>query len=127
MRKITSLQHPLVKRLTKLRKDRAFRNQMESVVIVGSHLVNEVCIKVRARYLLCSHETIISPNVKTEELLVVTEEILKKISGVQTPEEVLAEIPIPIQSSLEKCRYLVALDGISDPGNLGTLLRTTLA
>jgi TrmH family RNA methyltransferase len=127
MKQITSLQHPLVKRLTKLRKDRFFRNQTESVVIIGFHLVEEVCIKIKAKCLLCTNEKLISSHVKTEEIFLTTTEIIKKISGVQTPEGILAEVSMPIQSSLEKCHYLVALDGISDPGNLGTLLRTALA
>lgn len=127
MKKVSSLQHPLVKRLTKLRKDRSFRNQEKSVVIVGSHLVTEVCNITKAKHILCSDEKTILPNIKAEEIVLVTDEILKKISGVQTPEGILAEVIMPMQSSLEKCRFLIALDGICDPGNLGTLLRTTLA
>ena len=39
----------------------------------------------------------------------------------------IAEIEMPKESTLEKCRFVLALDGVADPGNLGTLLRSALA
>jgi TrmH family RNA methyltransferase len=54
----------------------------------------------------------------------ITEEELHKISFLQHPQEVLAvfEIPASHQSTLTS-RLSLALDGIQDPGNLGTIIR----
>ena len=52
---------------------------------------------------------------------------MKKISGMQTPEGLVVEIEMPKPAPLEGLKYLLALDGVSDPGNVGALLRTALA
>ncbi|NGX42572.1 MAG: putative tRNA/rRNA methyltransferase [Chlamydiae bacterium] len=127
LRKISSLQHPVVKHLVQLRKSRGYRYEKGAVVVEGKKLVSEVCQKQKAMKLLATEESLFPPKVQANESYLVTEEILKKISGVKTPEGVLAEVPIPDNVTFKKCRYLIALDGISDPGNLGTLLRTALA
>lgn len=71
--------------------------------------------------------TPIPENLKAETTLIVTQEILEKISGTKTPEPYLAEIPFPTSFSLKGKTKLLALDGVSDPGNVGTLIRTALA
>jgi RNA methyltransferase, TrmH family len=57
----------------------------------------------------------------------VTEEELKKISSLVTPNEVLAVIsyPDPVNPSTENSgNIILLLDRIQDPGNLGTIIRT---
>ncbi|MFQ5729137.1 MAG: TrmH family RNA methyltransferase [Waddliaceae bacterium] len=125
--KISSLQHPLVKHLVKLRKNRSYRYKNNTVVVEGKKLVSEVCQKQKARNILAIEESLIPKKVKTEESYLVSYDILKKISGVQNPEGILAEVLMPPEGSLEGFRYVVAFDGVGDPGNLGTLLRTALA
>ena len=55
-------------------------------------------------------------------------EQLKKISGMQSPPEIVAVFKIPHSSEgpfcLDKNELYLFLDGIQEPGNLGTLLRT---
>lgn len=58
----------------------------------------------------------------------VTDEELQRLSFLQHPQQVLALFPIPRQSdnpSLRRDRkaLTLALDGIQDPGNLGTIIR----
>ena len=54
----------------------------------------------------------------------VSDEELRKVSFLQHPQQVLAVFPIPENTSvvLEEKLYL-ALDGVQDPGNLGTIIR----
>jgi TrmH family RNA methyltransferase len=54
----------------------------------------------------------------------VSERELNRISFQDSPMEVLAVAPIPASSALPRSGWILALDGIQDPGNLGTLLRT---
>ena len=51
---------------------------------------------------------------------------LERISGLVTPNKVLAVVKYPAQASpdLTKNQLILILDEISDPGNLGTILRT---
>ncbi len=49
---------------------------------------------------------------------------LEKISALQTPQQVLAIVEQPIFSYKPTNGWLLALDGIQDPGNLGTIIRT---
>jgi RNA methyltransferase, TrmH family len=49
---------------------------------------------------------------------------LSRISFQDTPMEVLAVAPIPPASDLPSAGWILALDGIRDPGNLGTLIRS---
>lgn len=124
---ITSLQHPLVKHLVRLRENRKDRETYKSTVIEGSVLISELSKKYHLKTLVAVDESQIPPKVSADEVLLVTDAIMKKISGVQTPEGLLAEIALPDLSSLKGLKWIVAFDGVSDPGNMGTLLRSALA
>ena len=51
--------------------------------------------------------------------------VLLKISGVKTPQGIMAVCPLPGQGSLGNIgERAVALNGVQDPGNVGTILRT---
>ena len=60
-----------------------------------------------------------SPSVLT----LVTADELRKISFLQHPQQVLAVFPTPCNKQLPEARLMLALDGIQDPGNLGTIIR----
>ena len=53
----------------------------------------------------------------------VTDDELKKISALTTPNSCLAIFKIPTVVSFEQKGLLIALDNIRDPGNLGTIIR----
>ena len=57
----------------------------------------------------------------------VTPEIIDKISINQNPEGVVAVCQLIPEKKPEKFNKVVYLDDISDPGNMGTLIRTALA
>jgi RNA methyltransferase, TrmH family len=58
----------------------------------------------------------------------ITESELSRISTLSTPQAILAVVQIPKQTDLNVKKldgsFLIALDGIQDPGNLGTIIRT---
>ena len=58
---------------------------------------------------------------------VVTEEKLRQVSLQQTPQQVLALFRIPPDeaelASVAASQLTIALDGVQDPGNLGTIVR----
>ena len=60
----------------------------------------------------------------------ITDDELRRISFLQHPQQVLALFPIPETSAAANSQFLIlnsqlslALDGVQDPGNLGTIIR----
>lgn len=124
---INSLQNPLIKHLTKLNRDRKYREISQTVIIEGEILIKELCQNMSCKTIVCTNQSLIPKEIQANNIFIVNEDILKKISGTLNPEGILAEVSLPIQDTLEKKTHLIALDGIQDPGNLGTILRTALA
>lgn len=62
------------------------------------------------------------------KLIEITEAELGKISTLTTPQGILATIRIPSKTEIDlesfKNRFTLVLDGVQDPGNLGTIIRT---
>lgn len=125
MRALTSLQHPLVKHFVKLRADSAYRYEHQALVLEGVKPCLEISSHIQ-KLLYTPSYTCLAASLSGEKWLV-TEAILNKISGMISPEGMIAEVRMPSFVSLDKAKQVLALDGISDPGNMGTLLRTTLA
>jgi len=67
----------------------------------------------------------LSQNIKLYEI---SPDELSKISTLNTPQQLLASIKLPEQQEIQlesiKGEFTLALDGIQDPGNLGTIIRT---
>lgn len=124
---ITSLQHPLVKHLVKLREQRAYRDQEKRCVLIGSKVIEELDPKTKVARLFVEEGVSLPSRVQARENYRVSREVLKKISSQEAPESWVAEVEMPVCSTLEGARELLVLDGVADPGNLGTLLRTALA
>lgn len=118
-KKITSLQHSLVKHWIQLREERSYREETQRVLVSGEKIVRELQPKV----LITSGPTFI----QADEHYLVSTPILKKITGLAHPDGFAAEVSLPIPQDLGAKKFLVILDQIGDPGNLGTLLRTALA
>ncbi len=124
-RAITSLQHPLVKHLVKLRTSREERALNKSVLVVGTKMVTELALPLKT--LVVEEGVQIPKKLIAQECYTVPSALLKKISGTENPEPFAAVVALPEPADLFGKSYILVLDGISDPGNLGTLLRTALA
>lgn len=59
----------------------------------------------------------------SSEAHLITEKDLKKISFLQTPKDSVAVVELPNSIELPHQKIQVILDGIQDPGNLGTIIR----
>lgn len=119
-KKITSLQHPLVKHWVEVRTNKTYREKAQRVLISGEKMVREQ--KIESLIALEPNSTI-----QCKEMILVTEPILKKITGLNQPDGFAAEVLMPSFQPMEGKNFLLVLDEIADPGNLGTLLRTALA
>lgn len=120
---MTSLQHPLVKKLVKLRESRDARKNEGTALVVGQTVVREIAA-VRKIKTLISVEPLA---LDAEESLLATKPVLEKIIGHKTDDLVAAEVVLPPPAVFKTADLVVLLDGISDPGNIGTIFRTALA
>ena len=125
--RISSATHPLVKHLVKIRKDRAYRREMGRAVILGQKLVCELAPQYPIQTLFVLEGKSVPPHLRPQKIYIVNQALLNKVADVKNAENILAEVIIPPERSFENKKRIVALDRITDPGNLGTLLRTALA
>lgn len=123
--KILSLQHPFVKHWKKLCTEKKYRETAGSIILFGEKMVVETAALYPIRRLLISKSPL--PNISAIENYIVSREIFKKISGMKNPELIAAEIAIPTPTLLYDKKCLLALDRVTDPGNLGTLIRSAWA
>jgi TrmH family RNA methyltransferase len=125
MPEITSTRHPLVQHLVRLRLESAYRYQCQTLFFEGAKPIQELSTYIKKIAYTADYENIAAqlPGEKWK----INRSILHKISAVPSPEGIIAEMEMPSFRPLEKAKYVVAFDKISDPGNMGTLLRTALA
>ena len=64
---------------------------------------------------------------KTDKIYSVPRYFIKKLSSTQSPQNIIALIKYEPKSINENYSRLLYLDNISDPGNLGTIVRTAVA
>jgi len=99
-------------------------------LLEGPRLVEEAVAareRVREIYALADDRSAVAWAAQAgAELVVVGEEALKRLSSTQTPQSPVAvlEVPKPV---LDTSRSLLVAWQISDPGNLGTMIRTAAA
>lgn len=117
---ITSRDNPRVRRWARLVEDSRFRRQERRAVLEGPHLVSQahpVCVFVsesgRARGL------------GGADAVVLADKVFKSIVEVESPQGIAAEIAIPEPGPVRA--PAVFLEGIQDPGNVGTILRSAAA
>ena len=108
---------------------RKFRVQDNAFVAEGPKLVGELLASSAPLYLAATKEWLAENRHRLgggTEVDEVTEEELRRASLLRTPQDVLAVMPIPAPDfhvSLLRSGLHLALDGVQDPGNLGTILR----
>ncbi|MBP7694122.1 MAG: RNA methyltransferase [Anaerolineales bacterium] len=132
---ITSAHNPTVKRVTSLQTQRKAREAEGQFIIEGPRLAEEA-LRARANvelvlYTLNLDERSRMAVGQLERLGAraegVSETVMAAISDTETPAGLLAIVAMPTFLILPHPGFALVLDRISDPGNLGTLLRTAEA
>ncbi|XP_022844182.1 uncharacterized protein LOC111367506 [Olea europaea var. sylvestris] len=149
---ITSTSNPFVKHCLKLRQSSSYRQSHDSVLVVGTTPIREIYSfqetlqdRPTIEFLLLHDKYDVPQDIVDRAIHVVhvSSAIMRKLSGLQSIDsvEVIALMRIPstfhvVSNSLneEDCSRLfpfphriLILEGIQDPGNLGTLLRSATA
>lgn len=105
-----------------------YREQEALFIGEGDKLVKELLPVFTCHTLLAEENWIAANKPQAKEVIAVTEDELKKVSLQKAPQHVFALFAQPqhdLNNALQnlKSRLSLALDGIQDPGNMGTILR----
>ena len=123
---ITSKDNKIVKEVKKLKEK---KNRIDKFIVEGIKMVQEAINEnAKIEYIIFSNTELEKQIYEIEKynVLEVSEKIFQDLSDVVTPQGVLAVI-IKNKEKQEidyEQDYILALDGIQDPGNMGTIIRT---
>ncbi len=129
MKTISSLSNPEVKLVTQLHTKKGRREQQcfiaEGIRVIQTMIqLGSIPIKL---YVTEPVLDVLPPELKSQMITLVSDQVMKKISSSITPSGVLALFAIQQQPSFDQLSSGLIAYQISDPGNLGTLMRTRAA
>jgi len=119
MKVITSSSNEHIKELVKL-KDKKYRDEKKLFIIEGYHLVSEA--KEYLTEVLITDEKDCLEGVNN---ILVSKDIINKLASSCTPQNIIGVCKYLNNDKLLGSKFLL-LDNIQDPGNLGTLIRSSL-
>lgn len=103
------------------------RDREEIIVIEGEKIVSELLEykKEQIIFILCSERLYFDLNLsKISDVYLGSCSDLEKVTLLKSAPEIIALIKKPITTDINTKDRLLILDGIQDPGNLGTIIRT---
>jgi TrmH family RNA methyltransferase len=119
---ITSIENEKIKNYAKL-NNKKYRDETGLFIIEGEHLINEAYKNNFIEKLILLENTNFKLDVDT---IYVTKEVMKKLSTLDTPSNMMAICRMKSNNEIIGNKVLL-LDGIQDPGNLGTIIRSAVA
>ncbi len=134
--RITSRRNPQVQEVRRLQEESRYRRRKQRFVVEGVRLAEEA-LRAKARpekVFFCP----VSLNPRGQAVVAsyaeqgvpiweVTPEVMAAMSATETPQGLLMVMPWPQISWPERSDFVLLVDGLQDPGNMGTLLRTAWA
>ncbi len=132
---ITSRKNDAVKRFRELLREKKLRDSEGVFAVEGDHLCGELarCGSRINTALVTENAASRYPQTFTalhraEELVVISQEVAEYISDTKAPQGLFAIAEKPHSAGIpDGAGRLVLLDGVQDPGNVGTILRTAEA
>lgn len=122
--RITARKNPLLQQVKRLFASHRERVEAGLFAADGTKLLQEA-----VRYYPGLDTVILSDGVEAEvpenvRLVRVPEDVMQSISPMAAPQGAIFLCRLPQPRPLQVCAPMLLLDGIQDPGNLGTILRT---
>jgi TrmH family RNA methyltransferase len=122
--RITSRKNPLLQHVKKLLSSKKAREEAGLFVADGTKLLQEA-----VRYFPGLQTVILSDGVEAEipsyvRVIRVPGDVMESISPMASPQGALFLCRFPEKKIFQPKKGMLLLDGIQDPGNLGTMLRT---
>ena len=128
---ISSLANTKVKYVRRLQTEKRFRLRENAFVVEGTRWITELIQLARVPEIsfytdewlnTADNGPILQQLAGTKQ--VVTDEVMRAMSDTQTPPGILAVLPVQSLPWPRQPSLLLVLDQVTNPGNLGTILRT---
>ena len=116
----SSTNNDFIKSIKKL-NEKKYRDNTNTFLVEGEHLVHEAIKNNLVKYVIVRDDY----NFDYDNKIIVTDKVLKYISNLNTPSGIMAVCNKPESSELGS--RIIVLDNIQDPGNLGTIIRSSVA
>jgi TrmH family RNA methyltransferase len=135
MKEINSRQNVLYKSLHRLARSSRARREAGAILLDGVHLVRAYLerfgaegVEVVVRRSAAGHKEIL-PLLEHASGSIMSDSLFDQLAPVESPLGILAVAPLPavVFAPPQERRFEVLLDGIQDPGNVGTILRSAAA
>lgn len=130
MRTITSVQNPQIRALRDLKHAKA-RQEAGCYLVEGVKLCTEAMRDARVVTLLVDQDkadafaSLIS---SAQDVILAPSHVLEAVCDAKTPQGIACSVRFPAPLDLDEANGAVlVLDGVQDPGNVGTMLRTAEA
>lgn len=133
MKLIQSRDNAFYKSLRKLAESGRERRKAGKTVLDGIHLVEAFEARFGPVETLVVGESALDRSevanyAAGRQIVVLADALLRELGLVETPSGLLAMVDIPAQrAAVDRKKEAILLDGVQDPGNVGTLLRTAAA
>lgn len=128
--RITSLQNPQVKIWRGLNKSRSARMENGLFLAEGEHMAGEAVKEHKARALLIDERarekySALADSAKGVSVYFLADHVMEALCDAKTPQGIIAVCDYPKEDEEAfSGDFLAALNGVQDPGNVGTILRT---
>ena len=119
---ISSVNNKIIKEYSKL-KDRKFRKTSKYFLVETYHLVEEAYKAGRLKEVFVLSEGVYSIDVN---ITVVSLDVMKKLSSTNTPPNIIGVVEKKTSNEIIGNKILL-IDRVQDPGNLGTIIRSSCA
>lgn len=132
-KKITSTSNPLIREILKEKKERTGN----TLIVEGRRLIETALASKAGIGKVFFTDTFQSKNEaflaelsgRSSELIETSDHVLSRLADTETPQGIVAEVSHKSRKltglSLQGIPLIVVCDGIQDPGNLGTIIRTS--
>ena len=114
-----------IKTIASLRQQK-FRNELGLFVVEGRKMTGELLqTDLEVVHLFATERFLSDTPTPFSQVEMVNDMQMSQMSGQDTPPGILAVVRIPKAKPLHhSARFILALDGIANPGNMGTIIRT---
>lgn len=123
---ITSRKNPLLQHIRKLLSSRSYREQQGEYAADGIKLLEEAVkwAPETLKTVLVIRDAVLPSLPEQVRLVEIPDDIMAQVSPMEAPQGALFTCELPVMDRLQLQEQCLILDGIQDPGNLGTILRT---
>ena len=125
---ITSKSNKIVNYIASL-KTKKYRRVYSAYVVEGKKMVAEAFAAGKTVEIVVLSESMSETGLSfpCDDIVIVSDSVFAYLSDEVTPQGVMAVLKVENVAVKKSRGVCVLLDGISDPGNLGTIFRTTAA